>query len=120
MFHSAEHTLEIVNIMDNLVLEDLVEFLSLSRRRLLIRGYRYSTGINHSGPNLEIHTSLRDRFVNHEVARICLRKLIGNERYARTDGGKYFGSGGLSLSSSSLEWLDSMNCGVCPKSHLDD
>ena len=101
MFHSVEHTVEIVNIMDNLVFEDPVEFLSLSVRRFRIRGYRYSTGINYSGPDLEIHTSLRGRFVNQEVSRICLRKLVGNGRYARTDGGKSFGSGGLSLSSSS-------------------
>ena len=30
------------------------------------------------------------------------------------------GIGGLALSSSSVGWLDRMNCGVCPYSHLLD
>lgn len=32
----------------------------------------------------------------------------------RTDGGKSSGNGGLFLLSSSLAWLESVNCGVCP------
>ena len=32
----------------------------------------------------------------------------------RTDAGKSLGMGGLALSSSSVGWLDRLNCGVCP------
>ena len=40
--------------------------------------------------------------------------FVSNGRYVRTDGGRFFGSGGRSLLSPSLEWLESVNCGVCP------
>ena len=48
--------------------------------------------------------SLLSRRINHMI----------NRRYVRTDEGKSFGNGGRSLSSSSLVWLESVNCGVCP------
>ena len=101
MFDWAEHIIEIVNEMDTLALEDLVEFLSLGVRRFLIRGYGYSAGINHSRPNLEIHTSLHVGSVNYEVTRNGKGKTLGDRRHVRTDGGKSCGSGGRSLSSSS-------------------
>ena len=39
---------------------------------------------------------------------------VSNGRYVRTDNGRFVGSGGCLLLSPSLEWLESMNCGVCP------
>lgn len=41
-------------------------------------------------------------------------EYVSNGRYVRTDDGRFSGSGGLSLLSPSLEWLESVNCGVCP------
>ena len=61
MLNLVEQVVEIVDIMDVLVLEDSIELFSLSIRRVLIRGYRYRTGINRSGPYFEIHTSLHGR-----------------------------------------------------------
>ena len=52
MVNLAEHIVEIVNTMNGLVFENLVELFSFSVGRLPIRGYRYSTGINRTGPNL--------------------------------------------------------------------
>lgn len=75
MFHSVEHMVEIVNFMDTFILEDLVKLFSLSVRRVLIGGYRYSSGINHSRPDLQINTSLHGSFVRHEVIRFCQGRL---------------------------------------------
>lgn len=70
MLNLVEYIVEIVDIMDILVLEDLIKLFSFCVRRVLIRGYRYFSGINRSGPYFDVHARLHGS-VRYKVTSAC-------------------------------------------------